>query len=32
MQRKLLNRPGWSKMAEKYGFKPVKWVKEVSNG
>ena len=26
------NRPGWSKMAEKYGFKPVKWVKEVSNG
>jgi len=26
------NRPGWAKMAEKHGYRPIKWAKEVSNG
>jgi hypothetical protein len=26
------NRPGWAKMAEKHGYRPVKWAKEVLNG
>jgi hypothetical protein len=26
------SRPGWAKIAGKYGFKPVKWIAEVKNG
>jgi len=26
------NRPGWARMADKHGYKPVRWAKEVSYG